>query len=134
MIESFFLNLSRQDIAALLEIAAEEEPEETPHSWCSDWTARAEEFLRGRGYELRPYIYDGQYNIRAGHGPHLWVELADGTILDGTVRQYCRDDMWILPEGHPLRALYIYAGAEGEPCGSALRPGGHPLIANPGTL
>lgn len=122
--------LSNEDIKVLLEIAGEEEPNETPHSWCLDWTLRAEEYLQEQGFLLRETRYEDQYNLRAQRGPHLWVELLSGEIIDGTVGQFCRDDLWILPAGHPLRALYIYVGPEGRPAGSALLHQAHPLVAD----
>jgi hypothetical protein len=124
------VNLEKRDIETLLEISLDQEPDETPHSWCLDWTLRAEEYLEGLGYTLRETRYLNQYNLRARQGPHLWVELSSGEIIDGTVSQFCRDDLWILPPGHLARALYLYAGNEGQAVGSALEGKGHPLVTN----
>ena len=125
--------LHSRDIAALLEISRDEEPDEIPHAWCWDWSEAAEEYLQSQGLPVRPSTV-GEYNIRAGHGLHRWVELENGTIVDGTVHQFCRDDIWILPTGHPLRSLYIYADPQGRALGSALRLQEHPLVANFNTL
>lgn len=124
----FLPALKNSDIEELLLIAQEEEPDgPPPHAWCLDWTLRASDYLRSRGFGLRETIYRGQYNLRARGGPHLWIETEDGTLIDGTVSQYCRDDLWVLPSGHPLRTLYLYAGPDGSPVSSAIR-GSHPLI------
>lgn len=157
------MKLKYSDLKVCLQIAKDLEPEYNnwsfgDHSWCLDSVLEIEKYLNQQGYLLQarsPYSKNHMNLFADQHWYHSWIEFADGTIFDPTIKQFflpnhskeCKEncksikcepylsneffypcDHWVLLPGEINRHLYLYSDQNAEVVGNALDNLAHPLL------
>lgn len=88
------MRLRLNDIEAIKKISRDLEPEYkdwqyVQHCWCLETSEAIETHLTSKGIPWRPSRINDQLNFFADEDfLHSWVELADGTIIDASIKQF----------------------------------------------